>query len=54
VSTLAEMIQLQQFQFNHISTLFFKSLLLIVHIDSVVYMHLCSQDQKDTVQQIKL
>jgi len=53
VSTLSEMIQFYQFQFNHIST-FFKSLLLIVHIDSVVYVHLCSQDQKDHTDAVQL
>jgi len=51
VSTLGGMIQLHQFKFNHILT-FFKSLLLIVHIDSIIYVHFYSQDQKyhtDTV-----
>jgi len=58
VFTLGEMIQLHQFQFNYILT-FFKSLLLIVYIDSVAYVQLilCIQDHKDhtdTVQLVKL
>jgi len=56
VSTLGEKIQLHQFQFNYILT-FFKSLLLIMHIDSVAYVHLCIQNHKDhtyTVQLVKL
>jgi len=56
VSTLGKMIQLHQFQFNYILTCF-KSLLLIVHLVSVAYVHLCIQDHKDhtdTVQLVKL
>jgi len=40
VPTVGEMIQLHQFQLTYILT-FFKSLQLIVHIDSVAYRHLC-------------
>jgi len=38
LSTLGKMIQLHQFQFNHTLT-FFKSLLLMVHVGLVFYVH---------------